>query len=93
MSDLQAETSPPEQPAFEDSGDTHKADFWTVATTFAIAFYIGWKLLDALESELVKAYVLRFFVHLCARWARSIGEASLQLEQLYYDTVRSLPYG
>jgi divalent metal cation (Fe/Co/Zn/Cd) transporter len=90
MSDLQGETSPVEQPASEDSTDTHKADFWTVATTFAIAFYIGWRLLDAMESEVIRAHILRMYVRLFARTARYMGEQALLAEQLYYDTVRAM---
>jgi hypothetical protein len=90
MSDLQGETSSVEQPAPEDSTGANKADFWTIATTFAVAFYIGWRLLDAMESEVVRAYLLRFFVRLFANGARYMGEQALLAEQLYYDTVRAM---
>jgi divalent metal cation (Fe/Co/Zn/Cd) transporter len=90
MSDLQGETSPIEQPTSEDSGDTHKADLWTVATSFAIAFYIGWRLLDAMESDVIRAHILRMFIRLFAGTARYMGEQALLAEQLYYDTVRAM---
>jgi divalent metal cation (Fe/Co/Zn/Cd) transporter len=90
MSDLQAETGPVEQPASEDNGHSNKTDFWTVATTFAIAFYIGWRLLDAMESEMIRAHILRMFVRLFANGARYMGEQALLAEQLYYDTVRAM---
>lgn len=90
MSDLQGEASSVEQPASEDSGSTHKTDFWTLATTFAIAFYIGWRLLDAVESDLLRAHILRMFVKLFSNGARYMGEQALLAEQLYYDTVRAM---
>lgn len=90
MSDLQGEASEIEQPTPEDKSSTHKADLWTLATTFALAFYIGWRLLDAIDSEIVRAHLLRMFVKMFARAARYMGEQALLAEQLYYDTVRSI---
>jgi len=88
MSDLPGETSPVEQPTSEDSTDTHKADFWTVATTAAIVLYFVWRLVGTIDNDVVRAHVLRMFVRLFARTARYMGEQALLAEQLYYDTVR-----
>lgn len=90
MSDLQGETSPTEQPTPEDSKDTHKTDFWTVATTLIIAFYFGWRMVDAMGSDVVRAQLLRLFIRMFSNMARYAGEQALLAEQLYYDAVRAM---
>jgi hypothetical protein len=88
MSDLPGETTTTEQPTSEDSTDTHKTDFWAVATTVAIVLYFVWRLFNTIDNDIVRAHVLRMFVRLFARTARYMGEQALLAEQLYYDTVR-----
>jgi len=87
VSDLQGEASETEQPTLEDQRSSHKADLWSIVTAFGVAFYIGWRIIDAMDDDRVRLYVLHFMVRMLAKWARSIGEAALQVEQLYYDTA------
>jgi len=90
MSDLQGETSPVEQPASEDSTGTHKTDFWTIATTFALAFYIGWRLLNLMDDDITRLRMLWFARKSCQLIAAVFGTYAIQLENVYNEHHRTM---